>query len=126
MSLPEYFFERVSADIRQQLDGVQALADRLADRRLAPDAHACVDGIAEATAGLRRLLDAALDLRTAAREPPAWPWAPCGCANWPTLCRRPGRDAPPTRASPCSCRTTGIPKPAGWPTAAACCRCSTA
>lgn len=76
MSLPEFFFERVSADIRQQLDGVRALADRLADRRLAPDAQACVEGIAEAATGLRRLLDAAFDLRAAAREAPTLAPAP--------------------------------------------------
>jgi CheY-like chemotaxis protein len=71
MSLPEYFFARVSADIRQQLDGVHALAERLSDRRLAPDAQACVEGIAEAAVGLRRLLDAAFDLRSASREAPS-------------------------------------------------------
>jgi len=76
MSLPEYFFERVSADIRQQLEGVQALAERLTDRRLAPDAQACVEGIAEAAVGLRRLLDSALDLRAAARETPSLTLAP--------------------------------------------------
>ncbi|MGA0607881.1 response regulator [Phenylobacterium sp. VNQ135] len=76
MSLPEFFFERVSADIRQQLDGVRALADRLADRRLAADAQACVEGIAEAATGLRRLLDAAFDLRATAREAPALSPAP--------------------------------------------------
>ena len=76
MSLPEYFFERVSADIRQQLDGVQALAERLADRRLAPDAQACVEGITEAAVGLRRLLDSLSDLRTASRAPPKLILAP--------------------------------------------------
>jgi len=71
MSLPEFFFERVSADLRQQLEGVHALADRLTDRRLAPDAQACVEGISEAAAGLCRLLDNALQLRAAATQSPA-------------------------------------------------------
>lgn len=63
MSLPEFFFERVTADIRQQMDGVRALAERLCDRRLPPEDLACVEGIAEAAAGVRRLLDSALDLK---------------------------------------------------------------
>ena len=76
MSLPEFFFERVSTDIRQQLEGVRALAERLADRRLAPDAEACVEGIVEAAAGAGRLLESALALRAAAGQPPALSLAP--------------------------------------------------
>lgn len=76
MSLPEFFFERVSTDIRQQLEGVRALAERLADRRLAPDAEACVEGIVEAAAGASRLLESALALRAAAGQPPALSLAP--------------------------------------------------
>ena len=63
MSLPEFFFDRVTADIRQQMDGVLALAEQLARQRLTPDAQACVSGVAEAAQGVRKLLDAALDLR---------------------------------------------------------------
>ena len=29
MSLPEFFFDRVTADIRQQMEGILALADQL-------------------------------------------------------------------------------------------------
>lgn len=76
MSLPEYFSERVGADIRQQLDGVQALAQRLSERRLAPDDQACVEGIVEAAQGVRRLLDSALELRAAANQSPALSLAP--------------------------------------------------
>lgn len=68
MSLPEYFFNRVSADIRQQMDGILALAEQLARQRLAPEAEACVAGVAEAAAGVRRLMDAALDLKATALE----------------------------------------------------------
>jgi len=64
MSLPEFFFDRVTADIRQQMDGILALADQLARQRLTPDAQACVSGVAEAAEGVRRTLDAALDLRS--------------------------------------------------------------
>ncbi|WP_374470932.1 response regulator [Phenylobacterium sp.] len=62
MSLPAFFFDRVSAEIRQQMDDVLALADQLARQRLAPDAQACVAGVADAAAGVRRMLDNALDL----------------------------------------------------------------
>lgn len=71
MSLPQFFSQRVGADVRQQLDGLQALAERLSDRRLAPDAQACVDGIVEAAHGVRRLLDGALELRAATSQAPA-------------------------------------------------------
>jgi CheY-like chemotaxis protein len=68
MSLPAFFFERVTADIRQQMDGVLALTEQLARQRLTPDVQACVSGVEEAAAGVRRMLDAALDLRTVAMK----------------------------------------------------------
>jgi CheY-like chemotaxis protein len=64
MSLPEFFFDRVTADIRQQMDGILALTDQLGRQRLTPDAQACVSGVAEAATGVRRMLQAAVDLRT--------------------------------------------------------------
>jgi CheY-like chemotaxis protein len=66
MSLPEFFFERVTADIRQQMDGVLALTDQLARQRLTADGEACVASVAEAAEGVRRMLDAALDLKSMA------------------------------------------------------------
>ena len=66
MSLPAFFFERVTADIRQQMDGVLALTAQLSRQRLTPDAQACVSGVEEAAGGVRRVLDAALDLRNVA------------------------------------------------------------
>lgn len=68
MSLPAFFFDRVSAEIRQQMDGVLALADQLSRQRLGPDAQACVAGVAEAAAGVRRTLDSALDLKAVATD----------------------------------------------------------
>lgn len=68
MSLPEYLFERVTADIRQQTDGMLALAEQLGRQRLTPDAQACVAGLTEAAGGVRRLLDAAFDLRSLGTE----------------------------------------------------------
>src|SRR6478735_9249585 len=64
MSLPDFFFDRVTADIRQQMDGILALTDQLGRQRLTPDAQACVSGAAEAATGVRRMLEAAVDLRT--------------------------------------------------------------
>jgi len=66
MSLPAFFFERVTADIRQQMDGVLALTEQLSRQRLTPDVQACVSGVEEAAGNVRRVLDAALDLRTVA------------------------------------------------------------
>jgi CheY-like chemotaxis protein len=63
MSLPEFFFDRVTADIRQQMEGILALADQLSRQRLTPDAQACVSGVAEAASGVRRMLGSAVDLR---------------------------------------------------------------
>jgi CheY-like chemotaxis protein len=66
MSLPAFFFERVTDDIRQQMDGVLALTGQLARQRLTPDVQACVSGVEEAAGGVRRMLDLALDLRNVA------------------------------------------------------------
>jgi CheY-like chemotaxis protein len=67
MSLPEFFFDRVTADIRQQMDGVLALTEQLGRQRLTADGEACVASVAEAAASVRRMLDAALDLRVVAQ-----------------------------------------------------------
>jgi CheY-like chemotaxis protein len=63
MSLPDFFAERVTTDIRQQMDGVLALAGQLSRQRLNPDGQACVASIEEAATGITRLLELALDLR---------------------------------------------------------------
>ncbi|MBJ7409626.1 MAG: response regulator [Phenylobacterium sp.] len=64
MSLPEFFFDRVTADIRQQMDGMLAMTDQLARQRLTPDGEACVASVAEAAESVRRMLDTALDLKS--------------------------------------------------------------
>jgi CheY-like chemotaxis protein len=66
MSLPAYFFERVTADICQQMEGVLALTEQLSRQRLTPDVQACISGVEEAAAGVRRTLNAALDVRNVA------------------------------------------------------------
>ena len=63
MSLPDFFFDRVTADIRQQMDGVVALAGQLARQRLTPDGEACAASIEEAAIGVSRMLGAAIDLK---------------------------------------------------------------
>jgi CheY-like chemotaxis protein len=66
MSLSEFFVDRVTADIRQQMEGVLALTDQLARQRLTPDGEACLASVAEAAASVRRILEAGLDLKTLA------------------------------------------------------------
>jgi CheY-like chemotaxis protein len=65
MSLNEFFLERAHAEIRQQMDGVLALADQLARQRLTADAQACVTGVAEGAVAVRRLMDSLNELRMA-------------------------------------------------------------
>lgn len=63
MSLPEFFADRVTAEIRQQMDGVLALTEQLGRQRLTPDGEACVASVAEAAASVARVLESALDLK---------------------------------------------------------------
>ena len=67
MSLPDFFFDRVTADVRQHMEGVRALAEQLMRQRLAPDGEACVASVSEAASAVTRLLDTAADLRGMAR-----------------------------------------------------------
>lgn len=66
MSLPEFFFERVTSEIHQQMEGVLALAERLARQPLGADAQACVAGVAEAARSVRQILASSADLKDAA------------------------------------------------------------
>lgn len=66
MSLPEFFFERVTSEIHQQMEGVLALAERLARQPMSADAQACIAGVAEAAKGVRQILSSAADLKVAA------------------------------------------------------------
>ncbi len=68
MPLSEFFFDRVTEEIRAQLEGVLALTDRLNRQHLAVDAQACVDGVDEAATAVCRLLAATHDLKTAAKQ----------------------------------------------------------
>ena len=68
MSLPDFFLDRVTAEIRQQMEGVQALTGRLDRQRLAPDAKACIAGIGEAAAAVNRILESASDLKAASAD----------------------------------------------------------
>jgi CheY-like chemotaxis protein len=66
MSLPEFFFERVTSEIHQQMEGVLALAERLSRQHLGADAQACVAGINEAARAVRQILASSADLKDAA------------------------------------------------------------
>lgn len=68
MSLPEFIFDRVTADIRQQVAGISALTEQLARQRLTPDAQACLASVSEAAESVRRVLDAALDIKAVDTE----------------------------------------------------------
>lgn len=68
MPLPEFLFEHVTADIRQQMDGVLAMVSQLHRTRLNPDAEACVASVAEAAESVRRVLAGASDLQSIAAE----------------------------------------------------------
>lgn len=68
IALSDFFFERVTDEIRQQMDGVLALAQRLSRERLSPDAAACVAGVKEAADSVTRLLSDSVTLRAAASE----------------------------------------------------------
>ncbi|HZZ67129.1 MAG TPA: hybrid sensor histidine kinase/response regulator, partial [Phenylobacterium sp.] len=63
MSLQAFFFDRVTAEIFQQMDGILALTEQLSRQRLTPDAQSCVASAGEAADGVRRMLETAVDLR---------------------------------------------------------------
>jgi CheY-like chemotaxis protein len=68
MSLPDFFFERVTSEIHQQMEGVLALAERLSRQHLSADAQTCVAGVTEAAASVRQIISASMDLKTAAEH----------------------------------------------------------
>lgn len=68
MSLPEFFFERITDEVRQQMDGVLALAQRLARQPLGTDAQTCIAGITEAAETVRRVLESSVELKAAATQ----------------------------------------------------------
>ena len=65
MSLPEFFYERVTSEIHQQMEGVLALAERLARQPMSMDSQACVAGVVEAARIVRQILASSADLRAA-------------------------------------------------------------
>src|SRR5690606_21124470 len=64
MALPDFFFERVTDEVRQQMDGVLALVQRLTRQPLSADAEACLAGVAEAAQSVRRVLESTRELNT--------------------------------------------------------------
>ncbi|HEY9234884.1 MULTISPECIES: response regulator [Phenylobacterium] len=65
MSLPEFFFERITSEIHQQMEGVLALAERLARQPMGADAQACIAGVTEAARTVRQILASSQDLKSA-------------------------------------------------------------
>ncbi len=63
--LPDFLFDRVSAEIHQQMDGVRAFADRLSRQPTAAEFAAFADGVNETAACVQRILSRASDLRAA-------------------------------------------------------------
>ena len=63
MSLQAFFFDRVTAEIFQQMEGILALTGQLSRQRLTADTESCVSGVAEAADGVRRMLETAVHLR---------------------------------------------------------------
>jgi CheY-like chemotaxis protein len=68
MSLQAFFFDRVTAEICQQMEGVLALTEQLQRQRLPPDAASCVSGVEEAANGAHRVMRAAMNLRKVTLE----------------------------------------------------------
>lgn len=68
MPLSQSILDRVSAEIRQHMDGIAVLADQLARHPRADDAEACAAGVAGSAASVRRMLDGAMDIRAAEAE----------------------------------------------------------
>ena len=71
MSLPEFFYERVTSEIHQQMEGVLALAERLARQPMGADAQACVAGVTEAARAVGQILMSSSDLKAAAMPVPS-------------------------------------------------------
>jgi CheY-like chemotaxis protein len=65
MSVPDYLFERVTQEIRQQMDCILALTTRLASPLPAADSRACIEGVASAAETVRRITAASADIRAA-------------------------------------------------------------
>lgn len=65
MSVPDYLFDRVTQEIRQQMDCILALTTRLASPLPSADSRACVEGVAVAAETVRRITAASADIRAA-------------------------------------------------------------
>jgi len=68
MTLQTFFFDRVTAEICQQMEGVVALTEQLQRQRMSVDGESCVNGIAEMAAGVGELMAAAINLRKVTTE----------------------------------------------------------
>nr|QQZ49686.1 response regulator [Phenylobacterium glaciei] len=106
MSLPDFFFERVTSEIHQQMEGCWRLPNAW---RATPgaDAQACVAGVTEAAACVRQILASSADLKDAATHGMAFEPAPKRLRTWPTRSSPAGARRRPSPASPCWSPMTG-------------------
>lgn len=70
MSLPDFFADRMNADIREKTEGVLELTAQLGRQRLSADGEACVASVADTAASVTRMIDAERDLRRMSLEGP--------------------------------------------------------
>ena len=65
MPLSDYLLERFTSELRQQMEGMMALAERLSRQTLDAEGQFCVASVAEAAASARQVIVDAADLRAA-------------------------------------------------------------
>ena len=65
MSQPDFFLERVTSEIHQQMDGVLAMVSRLSRQTLNSSAAGCVAGIGEAANSVKQIISLNRDLAAA-------------------------------------------------------------
>jgi len=68
MAQSKFFVERVNSEIRQQMEGVLALVDRLSRQGLKTEAQACLSGIGDAAATVLQIVSASQDLSQASES----------------------------------------------------------
>jgi two-component system, sensor histidine kinase len=68
MTQSEFFVERVNSEIRQQMEGVIALVDRLARQGMRTEAEACLSGIGDAAATVLQILSSSQELALASKS----------------------------------------------------------
>lgn len=110
MSAPDYLFDRVTQEIRQQMDCILALTTRLATPLPAADARACVEGVTAAAESVRRMATASSDIRAALSDTLALTPGPVAFATSWTVSMIAGGIGSRDRRRTSWCPTTDRPK----------------